>query len=109
LQSGQVRALAIMADERDPRFPDVPTLKELGINWSAGTWRDIAAPKKTPPEIKAILERAILEIANSDAFRSFMNTNGFGIKIRDGAQFYEFVKKQDQDWKHVLELGGDAK
>ncbi|HBT25183.1 MAG TPA: tripartite tricarboxylate transporter substrate binding protein, partial [Pseudothermotoga sp.] len=33
IQSGQVRALAIMADERDPRFPDVPTLKEFGINW----------------------------------------------------------------------------
>ncbi len=109
LQSGQVRALAIMADERDPRFPDVPTLKEQGINWSAGTWRGIAVPKKTPPEIKAVLEKAVLEIANSDSFKNFMNTNGFGIKIRNGAQFYEFVKQQDQDWKHVLQLGGYAK
>lgn len=109
IQSGQVRALAVMADERDPRFPDVPTLKELGINWSAGTWRGIAVPKKTPSEIKEVLEKAILEIADSESFKNFMNTNGFGTKIRNSKQFYEFVKQQDLDWKHVLELGGYAK
>ncbi|HBT25793.1 MAG TPA: tripartite tricarboxylate transporter substrate binding protein, partial [Pseudothermotoga sp.] len=109
IQSGQVRALAIMADERDPRFPDVPTLKEFGINWSAGTWRGIAVPKNTPTEIKEILEKAILEISHSEEFKEFMNKNGFGIKVRNGEQFYEFVKEQDRAWKHVLELGGYAK
>jgi hypothetical protein len=35
-----------------------------------------------------------------------MQTNGFGIKIRRGQEFYEFIKQQDQAWKKVLELGG---
>jgi tripartite-type tricarboxylate transporter receptor subunit TctC len=106
IQSGQARALAVMADERHPMFPDVPTLKELGINWSAGTWRGVAVPKGTPSEIRKILEDAIIEIANSESFKNFMQTNGFGIKIRRGQEFYEFIKQQDQAWKRVLELGG---
>ncbi|MEJ5229035.1 tripartite tricarboxylate transporter substrate binding protein [Pseudothermotoga sp. U03pept] len=109
IQSGQARALAVMADERDPRFPDVPTLKEMGINWSAGTWRGIAVPRKTPVEIKSTLEKAILEIVETDAFKNFMSTNGFGIKVRNAQEFYEFARQQDQAWKHVLELGGYTK
>lgn len=106
IQSGQARALAVMADERHPMFPDVPTLKELGIDWTAGTWRGVAVPKNTPEEIKKILEDAIIEITNSESFKNFMQTNGFGIKVRRGQEFYEFVKQQDQAWKKVLELGG---
>jgi len=106
LASGQLKALAIMADERDPRFADIPTLKEQGINWSAGTWRGISVPKNTPADVKAILEAAVLEIANSEAYAQFMDVNGFGIKIRNGAEFFEFAKEQDGAWKSVLELGG---
>ncbi len=109
IQSGQARALAVMADNRHPMFPDVPTLKELGINWSAGTWRGLAAPRNTPKEIIQILEKAVLEIVESDSFKNFMQTGGFGIRILKSQEFYEFVKSQDQAWKHVLELGGYLK
>ncbi len=106
LESGQLKALAVMSDERLAKFPDVPTLKEQGINWSAGTWRGIAVPVGTPDEVKEILETEVLKIANSDAFAEFMAANGFGIKIRNGEEFYEFAKQQDSAWKEVLKLGG---
>ena len=38
-----------------------------------------------------------------------MNKNGFGIKIRNSEEFYNFCKEQDMTWKKVLELGGYAK
>lgn len=106
LESGQLKALAIMADARDPRFADIPTLKEQNIDWSAGTWRGIAVPKNTPDDIKAILETEVLKIANSADYKKFMDVNGFGIKIRNGKEFYEFAKAQNDSWKAVLELGG---
>jgi len=49
IDAGKVRPLAVMVAERDPKFPDVPTLKEMGIDWSCGVWRGIAAPAGTPP------------------------------------------------------------
>jgi len=104
--SGDLKALAIMADERDPRFEGVPTLKELGVDWASGTWRGIAVPNSTSPEIKKILEDAVLKIASSDAFVDFMNKNGFGIKIRNAEEFTAFVEEQDSVWKEVLKIGG---
>jgi len=108
IDAGLLKALAIMADERDPRFPDVPTLKELGINWSSGTWRGIAVPRGTPKEIIDIIYNAALEVANSDEFKNFMNQRGFGIKIRGPEEFEEFARKEEERWKEIIKLGGYA-
>lgn len=109
IDSGEFKALAIMADSRDSRFPDVPTLKENGIDWSSGTFRGIAVPKDTPKDIIDSLYEKCHTIVTSDAYKDFMGKNGFGIKIRNSQEFYEFCKAQDAVWKKVLELGGYAK
>lgn len=106
IDAGLLRPLAIMADERDPRFPNVPTLKELGINWSSGTWRGIAVPRGTPKEIIDIIYKAALEIANSEEFKNFMNQRGFGIKIRGPEEFKQFAKEEEERWKEIIKLGG---
>ena len=109
LDSGEFRALAIMADERDSKFPDVPTLKELGIDWSSGTWRGVAVPKGTPKEVISSLYEKLLKIANSEKYKDFMSKNGFGIKIRNSEEFYNFAKEQNTTWEKVLRIGGYVK
>jgi len=109
LDSGEFKALALMADERAARIPDVPTLKEMGINWSSGTWRGIAVPKGTPKEIIDSLYEKLSKIANSDKYKDFMAKNGFGIKIRNSEEFYNFAKEQNSTWEKVLRLGGYVK
>jgi len=42
IDAGKVKSLAVMAEERNPVFPDVPTLKEEGVDWTLGAWRGIA-------------------------------------------------------------------
>ena len=54
-KAGHVRSLAAMAEERLPSAPDMPTLKELGLDWSIGGWMIVAAPAGLPPERRAIL------------------------------------------------------
>ena len=54
IHSGQLRMLAVMSEERSPAFPNVPTLKELGLpNLVVDTWYGVLAPAGTPPEIVA--------------------------------------------------------
>jgi len=65
-----------------------------------------AVPKGTPDDVKTILGNAIQKIYNSDAFKDFMNKNGFGMTYKNSKEFYNFVKEQDKVWKAVLELGG---
>ena len=109
IDAGLLKPLAVMSDERIPAFPNVPTLKESGINWSSGTWRGIAVPKGTPKKVIDTLYNACNEIAQSNEFKDFMSKRGFGIKIRGPQEFAQFVKEQDQTWKTILELGGYAK
>ena len=47
-QKGKVRTLAIATEKRNPALPDVPTFKELGLNWVDGAYRGVALPKGTP-------------------------------------------------------------
>jgi tripartite-type tricarboxylate transporter receptor subunit TctC len=42
---GKVRALAVAMEKRHPLLPDVPTFKELGVDWVDGAYRGIGVPK----------------------------------------------------------------
>ncbi len=48
----RLRALAVAMDKRHPLLPDVPTFKELGVDWVDGAYRGIGVPKGTPPEAR---------------------------------------------------------
>jgi tripartite-type tricarboxylate transporter receptor subunit TctC len=96
IDAGKVRALATMAEKRDPAFPNVPTLKELGLNWSIGTWRGIALPKGTSREIVAVYEKAVNKIVKSKGFVDFMKNGPFGILYKGSADFSKFLAEQDE-------------
>ena len=51
-QKGKMRMLAVATEKRLPQFPDVPTFRELGVNWVDGAYRGIGVPKSTPPEVR---------------------------------------------------------
>lgn len=109
IEAGKVRPLAVMADQRDPKFPDVPTLKEKGVDWSCAAWRGIAAPKGTPPEIVAVLEKAIAKVHKSKEFLDFMKNRGYGVEWMDSAAFAEFLAKADKGNGEVMRAAGIAK
>jgi tripartite-type tricarboxylate transporter receptor subunit TctC len=45
---GKVRALAVAMEQRHPLLPDVPTFKELGVDWVDGAFRGVGVPRSTP-------------------------------------------------------------
>ena len=51
-QKGKVRTLAVATEKRHPSLPDVPTFKELGLNWVDGAYRGVAMPKATPKALQ---------------------------------------------------------
>lgn len=51
-QKGKVRALAVAMEKRHPLLPDVPTFRELGVDWVDGAYRGIGVPRSTPPEAR---------------------------------------------------------
>jgi tripartite-type tricarboxylate transporter receptor subunit TctC len=109
IEAKKVRALAIMADQRAEIFPDVPTLKELGLNWTMGAWRGITVPKGTPAETVAVLEKSVQKAVATKEFKDFMQKNGFGIIYRPAAEFDKFMAQEDEIKGQLMKEAGIAK
>jgi len=109
IDAGKVKPLAIMASERDPNFPEVPTLQEMDMPWTCGSWRGIAAPKGTPREIIEVLERAVTKVVKSDEFIEFMENRGFGIRFLSAADFAKAMAQADRDNGEIMKAAGIVK
>jgi tripartite-type tricarboxylate transporter receptor subunit TctC len=109
IDAGKVRPLAHMADTRDPAFPNVPTLKELGINWTMGAWRGIALPKGTSPEVVAVYEKALDKVVKSKEFVDFMKAGPFGILYKPSGEFAKFLTQQDETMGVLMKEAGLTK
>jgi tripartite-type tricarboxylate transporter receptor subunit TctC len=109
IDAGKVRPLAHMADARDPAFPDVPTLKEQGLNWTMGAWRGIALPKGTSPEIVAVYEKALDKVVKSKEFVDFMKAGPFGILYKPSGEFAKFLAQQDETMGVLMKEAGLTK
>jgi tripartite-type tricarboxylate transporter receptor subunit TctC len=74
IDAGKAKSLAVMAAQRNPAFKDVPTLNEvLGINYSVGAWRGIAAPKGIPALVFGIAGDSITAIVIGVLYMKGMN------------------------------------
>ncbi len=106
VEGGSLKTLAVLSDERNPQFDNIPTAKESGIDCSYGTWRGFAVPLETPDYIVEILTDSLEQVINSQTFIDFMNANGFGIKIRVGQEYGDFMMSQYEGLGPMIEKAG---
>lgn len=110
LEAKKARSLAVMAPQRNPAFPAVPTLKEaLGSDWRIAAWRGIATPKGTPKAVSDRLMPALKKAWESKAFKDFMEQRGFGMVWGDAAAFAKHMAEDDAKMGKVLKALGIAK
>ena len=110
VEAGKARALAIMATERNPVFPNVPTLKEAaGVDYSVGAWRGIAAPKGLPADIQTKVVASLKKAYDSKEFKDFMSNRGFGVKWADSAAFTQFMANANAAMGTAMKAAGLAK
>ncbi len=95
VDAGQLRFLAIGTEKRNPEIPNVPTLKELGINVVYAVERGIVAPKGTPADLLAKLEAACAQATKDPAFAESMKKQGTDVRYLDHKAYAEFFKKND--------------
>ncbi|EFH12371.1 Bug family tripartite tricarboxylate transporter substrate binding protein [Teichococcus cervicalis] len=110
IDAGRARSLAIMAAQRNPQFGQVPTLNEtLGINFSTGAWRGIAAPKNLPDAMRQQLTAAVERAYNSAEYKDFMNARGFGMVWADAGAFASFMSESDKAMGEAMRSAGLAR
>lgn len=91
---GKVRALAVAMDRRHPLLPDVPTFKELGVNWVDGAFRGIGVPKSTPPEARKRLSDLFAALNAEPEMKELAAKSGFELINVGVDQMDAFMKER---------------
>ena len=104
IQSGKLRALAVLSEKHSPSLPDVPTYGELGFpQMGGGGWFGVVAPAGTPPEVVAKLNTAFHKAMKHPEFIKQMEASGatpipgtpaaFAQQIQQAMERYERVAR----------------
>ncbi|MEQ1580942.1 MAG: tripartite tricarboxylate transporter substrate binding protein [Steroidobacteraceae bacterium] len=109
LAAGKVRVLATFNPQRIPKFPDVPTLKELGYNVALEKFRGFAAPKGLPPDVIKIWETAIpLALADPD-FKKVYDAEALIPSFIPHSEYGAFTERFAQNAAAFLKSSGVIK
>ena len=101
IKAGKLRALASWGEKRHPALPEVPTLKELGIDSEFYIWAGVFAPAGTPEAVIRQLREAVRQAVADPQFRQVMEGAGQPIQYLDQAEFRVFF---DRDAKKMAEV-----
>ncbi|MEX0606330.1 MAG: tripartite tricarboxylate transporter substrate-binding protein [Marinobacter sp.] len=98
MESGDLRVLAVLADERLPgKFSDIPTAKEQGIEAVGPNWRGFYMPKGADEAAKEYWINAMDNLYASEEWKKVMESNGLIPFHPPAAKFDEFVRNQVKD------------
>jgi tripartite-type tricarboxylate transporter receptor subunit TctC len=92
----RVRPLAVAMEKRHPLMPDVPTFRELGVDWVDGAYRGIGVPKSTPPEARKRLAEMWAALNNDPEMKDLAAKAGFELVNVGTDQMDAFMKEKTQ-------------
>jgi len=102
----RVRALAVAMAQRHPLLPDVPTFKELGVDWVDGAMRGIGVPKSTPPEVKKRLSDLFAQLNADPEMKELAAKSGFELINVGVEQMDAFMKERAAGYGETAKMMG---
>jgi tripartite-type tricarboxylate transporter receptor subunit TctC len=106
LKAHQLRPLAVLAPQRLPDLPDVPTAKEIAVPFEASIWAVLAAPRGLPPPVKSALENACSDMLKDPKYRDFAERAGFPPRFRGGEELKQFVTSEYDRYGAMIKAEG---
>ncbi|MES2980278.1 MAG: tripartite tricarboxylate transporter substrate binding protein [Pseudomonadota bacterium] len=107
VKAGKLRPLAVSSAQRNPLYPDVPTVAESGYKgFEALSWSGLSAPKGTPQPILDKLEAAMVQVMQSPSVRQRMESQGFVVPAQGSKRYADFVKSEEARWTQVIKTAG---
>ena len=108
VKSGQVRPIAVLAPQRSPVLPDVPTMRELGLPIESQTWFALMMPKGSPPEAVRRLNEAVNRLLDDPAVRQKLM--GMGLEPAGGSpeSLGRHLEAEIRKWAEVVKFSGAA-
>ena len=107
IREGKIKALAITSPQRNPHLPDVPTMKELGLDeLTLEFWAGMWAPAGVPVDVVDNLNAAVNAALQSPEMIASMKKLGFESRIGSSQDFAAFVAAEIPRWTAVVKASG---
>lgn len=107
IKAGKLRPLAVSSIQRNPLYPDVPTIAESGYKgFEALSWSGMSVPKGTPKPIADKLEAAMVQVMQSAAVKQKLESQGFVVPEQGSKHYTAFVKSESERWTKVIKTAG---
>ena len=100
-ESGALQGFAIAAEERDPKVPDMPTLKELGVDLTFALERGIVAPKGTPEDVIAHWSEIFKAATEDPALIESLTAKGTGIDYQTPDEYRAWADNLYSEYEEV--------
>jgi tripartite-type tricarboxylate transporter receptor subunit TctC len=103
VKSGRVRMLAAVSPERIPALPDVPTMREQGLNMAVGSWQGIYVPKGTPGAVvKKLFEVAHETMKHPEVIKRMTDSGVSIVTSQSPEEFAKFWKSEHERFAKVI-------
>jgi tripartite-type tricarboxylate transporter receptor subunit TctC len=106
IKSGKLRALAVTTAARSDQLPDVPTIGEFVPGYEASQWYGIGAPKGTPAEVIARLNRETNAVLADPKMQARLAELGASVLPGSPADFGKLIADETAKWAKVVKLSG---
>jgi tripartite-type tricarboxylate transporter receptor subunit TctC len=104
--AGAVRMLAVTSAQRSALLPEVPTLKEGGIDVEADAWNGLIAPADTPQPVLAKIHDAVVDVLNEPDVRDKLRTQMMEPVGSSAAEFKARIEDEIARWTPVIKAAG---
>jgi tripartite-type tricarboxylate transporter receptor subunit TctC len=107
IKSGRLRALGVIAPQRLPALPEVPTVAEAGLpDFEVTTWYGVLAPAGTPRPVVARLNGELVKILYSPDMRDKLNAMGTDPVTSTPEEFAAYLRQETAKWANVVLKAG---
>jgi tripartite-type tricarboxylate transporter receptor subunit TctC len=107
VKSGRLRALATTGTRRDPQLPEVPTMKEAGIEGVDVTvWYGVLAPAATPRDVVQLIAAAVTRATRDPDTRRRMLEQGADPVGNTPEEFSKLMREEVARWAEVVKVSG---
>jgi len=106
IRSGKLRPLAVTSARRADALPDVPTMKELGVDVDYGVWHGVFVAAKTPPEVVKVIRDAVRVAVADPDFTGALQKISAAVAYLDLPEFQKFVADETRAMAAVVKKIG---
>jgi tripartite-type tricarboxylate transporter receptor subunit TctC len=105
-QAGRMRPIAVSGPDRVPAFPDLPTMREQGVDVTTTGWFGLATPAGVPEAIVARLDEALAASLEEPELRQRIIVGGAIPRVMRRAEFAQFMAAESERVGAIIRATG---